>query len=375
MNDSSHPSHPSHHGAHRIYWVGAILVAIVLLAVGIVYVRRRISEKRQIAARQHAVSLGPPVLVAKVLAGGGARHLTLPGEARPFVSTTVYAKLAGYLRKIYTDKGLRVKKDQVLAVVESPETDQTVRAAETDLRLREQVAARTDTLAKAGVLSRQDREIADAQRLSSQAALRQTRSIQRYEILRAPFSGLVTARYVDPGALIPAATGSTQAAQPVVDLADTDRLRVWIYLGQDTAPYVQVGDEVTLWTDDQPARRMAARVSLVSGQLEPRTRTMLTEIWFDNRTARILPGTFVHVELDIKESPIPTVPNAAIIVRAGHLRAAVVEGHRIHLIPIEVGSSDGNRTQVVQGVKPGELVAVDLPAELGDGAAIQPSAQ
>jgi multidrug efflux system membrane fusion protein len=159
----------------------------------------------------------------------------------------------------------------------------------------------------------------------------------------------------------------------VVDLAHTDKLRVWIYLGQDTAPYVNVGDSVTLWTDDQPKRRMTARVSLASGQLEPRTRTMLTEIWFDNRTAHILPGTFVHVELDINESPIPTVPNAAIIVRAGHLRAAVVEGNRIHLVPIEVGNSDGNRTQVTHGLNPGELVAVDLPAELGDGAVIQPS--
>ncbi|HZS38124.1 MAG TPA: efflux RND transporter periplasmic adaptor subunit, partial [Polyangia bacterium] len=67
--------------------------------------------------------------------------------------------------------------------------------------------------------------------------------------------------------------------------------------------------------------------------------------------------------------------NAAIIVRAGHLRAAVVEHNKIHLVPIEVGASDGNRTQVTQGLQPGELVANDLPAELGDGAVIQPLIQ
>ena len=130
-----------------------------------------------------------------------------------------------------------------------------------------------------------------------------------------------------------------------------------------------------VWTDDQPARRLEAKVSLASGQLEPRTRTMLTEIWFDNREAGILPGTFVHVELDVSERPIPTVPNAAIIVRAGRLRAAVVSGNKIKLVPIEVGSSDGNRTQVTRGLTPGELVANDLPAELGDGAVIQPMLQ
>src|SRR5581483_3859064 len=216
-------------------------------------------------------------------------------------------------------------------------SDQDVRAAETDLVLRRQVAARANTLAQVGVLSRQDRELADAQLRTSMAALRRTRDIQRYQVIRAPFSGLVTARYADPGALIPAATGSTQAAQPIVDLADASKLRITVYLGQDAAPSIHVGDPAILWTDDQPSRRLQARISLASGQLEPRTRTMLTEIWFDNREAAILPGTFVHVELEIAEPPIPTVPNAAIIVRAGHLRAAVVEHNKIHLVPIEVG--------------------------------------
>jgi membrane fusion protein (multidrug efflux system) len=352
--------------------VGTCLVIIAVVAVGLVYLHRKSVEMSTIAARKHAVSLGPTVLVKKVLPGGGARHLTLPGEARPFLSTTVYAKLPGYLRDIRIDKGQRVKKDEVLAIVWSPESDQDVRAAETDLNLRRQLAARAESLAKEGVMSRQDREVADAQMRTSMAALRRTRDIQGYQVIRAPFAGLVTARYADPGALIPAATGSTQAAQPIVDLADTSKLRITVYLGQDAAPAVRVGDKAVIWTDDQPGRRLPAQISLASGQLEPRTRTMLTELWFDNRTVGILPGTFVHVDLDIAEPPIPTVPNAAIIVRAGRLRAAVVEGNKIHLVPIQVGSSDGNRTQVTQGLQPGQLVANDLPAEVVDGAVIQP---
>src|SRR5437868_5990952 len=145
-------------------------------------------------------------------------------------------------------------------------------------------------------MSRQDREVADAQLGASVAALQKTRDIQRYQVIRAPFSGLVTARYADPGALIPAATGSTQAAQPIVDLADAGRLRIAVYLGQDAAPSIHVGDKAVVWTDDQPNRRLPARVSLASGQLEPRTRTMLSEVWLDNHDAAILPGTFVHVE-------------------------------------------------------------------------------
>jgi membrane fusion protein, multidrug efflux system len=356
----------------RIRIIGICLVVVAVGAVVLLYRNRRSTEAEAIAARKHAVSLGPTVLVKKVLAGGGSRHVTLPGEARPFLSTTVYAKIPGFLKDIRTDKGKRVNKGDVLAVVWSPESDQDVRAAETDLDLRKQLATRAESLAQVGVMSRQDREVADAQLRTSMAALRRTRDIQRYQVITAPFSGLVTARYADPGALIPAATGSTQAAQPIVDLADTDTLRITVYLGQDAAPSIHVGDKASIWTDSEPSRRLPAKISLASGQLEPRTRTMLTEIWFDNRTVGILPGTFVHVELDVTERPIPTVPNAAIIVRAGHLRAAVVEGHKIHLVPIEVGASDGNRTQVTSGLEPGELVANDLPAELGDGAVIQP---
>jgi RND family efflux transporter MFP subunit len=355
-----------------IYIVGIALVVVALATVALLRWHRASVEKRTIAARTHAVALGPTVLVKRVLPGGGARHLSLPGEARPFLSTTVYAKLPGYLKEIHTDKGKRVNRDEVLAVVWSPESDQDVRAAETDLDLRRQLAARADSLAQAGVMSRQDREVADAQLRTSMSTLQRTRDIQRYQVIRAPFAGLVTARYADPGALIPAATGSTQAAQPIVDLAETSTLRITVYLGQDAAPSIHVGDRALIWTNDQPTRKLPAKISLASGQLEPRTRTMLTELWFDNRRVGILPGTFVHVDLDITEPPIPTVPNAAIIVRAGHLQAAVVDGNQIHIDPIQVGASDGNRTQVTQGLKPGELVANDLPAELGEGAVIQP---
>jgi membrane fusion protein (multidrug efflux system) len=358
-----------------IHMVGICLVIVAVGVVTLFSAHRGFVEREAIAARRRVVALGPTVLVKKVLPGGGSRHLDLPGEARPFLSTTIYAKVPGYLREIRTDKGRRVKKGDLLAVVDSPESDQDVRVAETDLMLRRQMASRADALAQAGVMSRQDREVADAQLYTSMSALQRTRDIQRYQQIPAPFSGLVTARYADPGALIPAATGSTQAAQPIVDLADTSRLRITVYLGQDAAPSIRVGDKAVIWTDDQPSRRLSARVSLASGQLEPRTRTMLTEIWFDNSEVGLLPGTFVHVELDITEPPIPTVPNAAIIVRAGHIRAAVVHGNRIHFVPIEVGSSDGNRTQVTKGLNPGDLVANDLPAELGDGAVIQPLLQ
>ncbi|HZS38255.1 MAG TPA: hypothetical protein VFF06_15565, partial [Polyangia bacterium] len=114
-----------------IFIAGIGLVVIAACAVLLLYLHRRSVERAAIAERKRVVALGPTVLVKKVLPGAGTRHLTLPGEARAFVSTTLYAKLPGYLHDIRTDKGLRVKKNDVLAVVWSPESDQDVRAAET----------------------------------------------------------------------------------------------------------------------------------------------------------------------------------------------------------------------------------------------------
>ncbi|NBD11073.1 MULTISPECIES: efflux RND transporter periplasmic adaptor subunit [Corallococcus] len=352
--------------------VGAVFVLVAVAAVAVLYLHRRASERAGADQRQRAANLGPTVLVTKVEKGGASRRLTLPGEARPFLSTTLYAKIPGYLREINTDKGLSVKKGDVLAILWSPETEQDVRAAETDFNLRRQLAARAEELARVGVMSRQDHEVADAQLRTSMETLRRTRELHSYQVIEAPFSGLVTARYADPGALIPAATGSTQAAQPIVDLADTSTLRITVYLGQDAATSIRVGDPAVVWTDDQPNRRLQASVSRISGQLEPRTRTMLSEIWLDNRNVGILPGTFVHVEVNVTTPPFPTVPDAAVIVRSGQVRAAVVENNKIRLVPISIGTSDGTRIQVKEGLKPGELVASDLPAELDDGAVIQP---
>jgi RND family efflux transporter MFP subunit len=355
-----------------VHLAGIAILSIAFLCVLFFHVRRSVAESRDHAARVQNVALGPVVLVKKVLPGTGVRHLSFPGEARPFLSTTLYAKLPGYLREIRTDKGQRVKQGEILAIVSSPETQQDVTAAETDLALRRRLASRADALSQTGVMSRQDREVADAQMRSSQSALRRTRAIQGYQVIQAPFSGTVTARYADPGALISAATGSTQAAQPIVDIAQTDKLRITIYVGQDSAASMNVGDNVTISTGDHPGRKLPAHISLTSGELEPKTRTMLVEIWFDNTDARILPGAFVHVDLDVREPSIPTVPNAAIIIRAGHVLAGVVDGTKVHLVPVAVGASDGNRTQVISGLAPGQLVANDFPAELPDGATIQP---
>ncbi len=139
---------------------------------------------------------------------------------------------------------------------------------------------------------------------------------------------MVTQRYVDVGALLPAATGSTQSAQPVVDVADLSRVRIWSYLGQDDAAQVQPGDKVKVTFDPRPGEVRLATVARIAESLDLRTRTMLTELVLDNSDGALYPGEFVHLVLALQGQPRPTIPSEALIVRGGKLFVATIEGGR-----------------------------------------------
>ncbi len=107
----------------------------------------------------------------------------------------------------------------------------------------------------------------------------------------------MTARYVDPGALVPAATGSTQSALPLVDIADLRRLRITIFVQQDAAPFLHVGDPVTITVDQRPDLMIDAPVTRFAHALDTRSRIMLCEVWLDN-THHLYPGTVRARDVD-----------------------------------------------------------------------------
>src|SRR5262249_58057781 len=123
-----------------------------------------------------------------------------------------------------------------------------------------------------------DLDRADADVHSAQSEVDRLRAIRGYDTIRAPFAGVVTQRYADPGALLPAATGATQSALPLVDIADMSRVRVTIYLGQLEAPLVKEGDPAAIVKDADPAHPIAATVTRLPRALDPRTRTMTVAI-------------------------------------------------------------------------------------------------
>jgi membrane fusion protein (multidrug efflux system) len=347
-----------------------IALFVAALAAGLLYWRhhhRIVAEGR---SRQKEVDRGPRIFVAAVLLSPGARELTLPADVRGFFQSTVYAKTSGYVKSIAVDKGDVVHKGQLLGVLESPEVDQQVAGAEADLLIKRRTFERYQKLVSKDFVSAQDFETARAQFQVAQATLRQMHALQNYETLRAPFDGTVTARYADPGALVPAATGSTQSALPLVDVADLRRLRIIVFVQQDAAPYLHVGDAATIAVDQRPDLKISAQITRFAKALDPRSRMMLCEIWVDNEH-HLYPGTFVHVTLHLAAPTLPVVPSSALMIRDGRPALAVIRDSRVRFVTIRPGLDDGRMAQILEGIKAGERVALNLPAELAEGALVR----
>jgi RND family efflux transporter MFP subunit len=363
--------------AHPGTLVAMILLLLLVCGIGVLLLRHRRfqREEHQRNVQVSRVEKGPKVFVAPVLPTPPIRDLTLPSEVRAYNQSTLYAKTAGFLNEIRVDKGSVVKAGQVLARVSSPETDRLVANARATYLNKARFYKRQQELVRKHYISDQDLENALYAMDEAKALLDQQLALQAYQIIRAPFDGTITGRYVDPGALIPTAADSTTGSQPVVDIADLGRLRIALFVSQDVAPFVDTNTEATIVQDERPELKIEAKVTLVSGALDPRSRTMLCEVWLDNKKYGLQPGTFVHVTLHVHVPPLPTIPSDGIFVRSGATMAAVVQDNKVSFRKVQTGIDDGTHVQVKTGLQPGQVVALSVPADLAEGGAIQPVPQ
>ncbi|HVI75612.1 MAG TPA: efflux RND transporter periplasmic adaptor subunit [Anaeromyxobacteraceae bacterium] len=345
-----------------------VVAAVALISLGgaaLMALGRSRAEGRERRARAEAADRGPKVTVVRVEEPPGVRTVVLPGDVRAFWQTTLYAKVNGYVQDLAVDRGAQVRTGQVLARIASPETDHQVAQARSTLRVRQQFAARVHALAPTHAVSAEDVDRADADLAVASAELRRLQALQEYEILRAPFDGVVTARYVDPGALL------AGPGQPVLEVSSPGRVRVLVNVGQDVAPFVQLGDEARVRMDQLPGVEVRAEVRRTSGALDMRSRSMLVEAWPVEAAPALLPGSFVHVALRVRVPPLPAVPAEALVQRGARLQVATVRDGRLRFVDVEPGTNDGRVVQIRSGVTAGEVVALSPPSDLGEGAPIQ----
>jgi len=362
-------SEPAASSRFRI--AGIALTVAVVAAVAILKTAQQRSLAAETARRKAAVEAGPWVRTVVAGAGDHGSALTFQGESNPIAATTLYAKIGGFLKEMRVDKGSRVRKGDLLAVVESPETQRQTQALKSAYENLQRTAQRVAELGRQGIANTQDVDNAAA---AAQVAREQWASqaeIENYQKVLAPFDGVVSARFVDLGAFIQNATTSL-SSQPILSLADTTRLRVDFYLDQATAARVKAGQEVEVSPAERPDLARTGRIDRLAGILDARTRTMLAEAELDNRDGRFLGGGYVKVSLRIPDGGSRIeIPAEALLMRGERPFAAAVEAGRVHLVPLVLGEDAGNRVRVLQGLRAGTRVILNPNPGLRDGDPVQ----
>jgi len=360
-----------HRGRAVLYVTGVVLVVIAVVFVWVLHHRRVTADEEAHAQLQKRQQAGPQVVVTRAQAAPPQRTIVLPGDVRPWRVATVYARVSGYLADLRVDRGDKVERDQILGGVTTPETQRQLAPLLDNLATRRVIADRLRPLVPKGVVSQQDLDRADADVQAAKSEVDRLRALMTETTIRAPFAGIVTRRYVDIGALMPAPTGSTQSAQPLVDVADLSRVRIVVYVGQRDALGINVGDPVEIKRDDDPTHPIQAHVTRIPQELDLRTRTMWVETELDNRKGTFYAGVFVTVTLKVPAPRGVEIPSEAIALTAGKPAVAIVRDGRVHFTPIEVADDDGKTARVTKGVAAGDLIAARLSDELTDNGPVR----
>jgi len=356
------------------YILGLALLIAVAGAVWHFMKGKQALQSEEAKARATALAEGPKVAVVPAWQGPAVRKLTLVGEALPDKQATLYSKVSGYLSRIAVDVGDRVKAGQFIAEIQSPEIDQQINTLKAGIENKRKILERTKDLAEQGFFSRQSLDNAQTEVNVSQSQLNELRTVSRFRVLNAPFDGVITRRFADPGALVQNAATNQTSALPIVTIADTRKLKVSIYVEQAEAPNVKPGLEAEIVDAADATRRVKGRISRTSGELDPRTRTLLAEVDFDNTAGTFVAGSFVNVVLQIPATSYVEVPASALVSRDKKSFVALVQpDSHVKLQPIEVAGTDGKVLRIGKGVAVDDKVALNLPASVADGAKISPT--
>jgi membrane fusion protein, multidrug efflux system len=327
------------------------------------------SQTRQLEDEQEK---GPLVLVTHATMAPSKRVLEVPCSTVGYDQTPVYAKLPGYMKTIYVDKGDRVKTGQLLAILESPETDKQVADAWANYWLQKVTDDRNQRLVRAEVIPQQDADNTHSAMLQSYATWLQLKATQSYEVIRSPFEGIVTARYADPGTLIPeatAATGTTTAQpSPLLLLATFKPLRVYAQVPQSIALFIRDGDNAVVTFTELPKRQFAGSVNRHAKMVSNDTRTMLVEVDLPNDDLALYPGMYGKISFNV-EAPegVPMAPDDALVFEHGKTYVPVVRGGHLHLAEVVLGYDDGMNVEITSGLSSDDLVAINLGQAVQDG--------
>jgi RND family efflux transporter MFP subunit len=362
-------------GASALLGVGVVLLVAAGLA-GYGLISRKHADT---VLAERTSALAPPAVIAAVpKQGTPVDSFVLPGNVTAYTDSPIYARTSGYLTRWYFDIGGRVKKGALLAEIATPELDQQLEQAESDLKTAEAnaniahiQAQRYTGLVESDAVSKQDTDTFVNQAAataaavkSAQANVQRLKELQSFEKVYAPFDGVVTARTIDTGQLIDAGAG-----KELFHLQAIQTLRVYANVPQVYAGNIKRGSKIELTFAEHPQSTFQGTLVRTADAIDPVSRTLLVELDVDNRRGELLPGSLAQVHFKTPvTSPTFIVPAAALIFRREGLRlGTVVDGNTAHLVPVVIGEDDGANVQIVSGLSAGDKVIQDPPDSLIEG--------
>jgi RND family efflux transporter MFP subunit len=366
----------------------AVIVLAIVAAVVIGGIVPRLRAKEALKKETYDLAV-PTVNVARPRQGAPQMEIVLPGNMQAFTDSPVYARTNGYLKKWYVDIGGRVKAGQLLAEIETPEVDQQLQQARSQLNTakanynlaqitskRYQELKGTDSVAQQDVDNAFGSERANAATVSAaEYQVRYLEQLESFKNIYAPFDGIITVRNTDVGHLINSGAGTTAAE--LFHIAAIHTLRVYINVPQQFSPAAKTGLPATLTLQQFPGRQFKGQLVRTANAIDLATRTLLVEVDVDNPTGELLPGAFAEVHLAVPSgAPTFILPVSALIFRAQGLQVGVVrDGNHAQLANIILGRDFGSEVEVVSGLQADDQVIINPPDSLISGEEVRVAQQ
>jgi RND family efflux transporter MFP subunit len=365
-------------------WLGlaiAVIVVAGLLGSGI---WSRVKARNTLNAQTDQAAV-TAVSVVSPKATAPADELVLPGNVQPFITSPVYSRTNGYLKKWYFDIGAHVKQGQLLALIETPEVDQQLEqarsnllTAQANLELASITKTRYQGLLKSNAVSQQDVDNAvgtfnanNAIVEADKAAVAQYSALVSFEKVYAPFDGVITARNTDIGDLINSGSGGGVKTD-LFHIAQPGMLRVYVNVPEEYSQGIKTGMTANLILAEFPGRKFQGKLVRTAEAINMTTRTLLIEVDVANPAGTLLTGSYAEVHLAVPtQASTFLLPVNTLLFRSEGLRVGVVKDGKVVLTPLTPGHDFGNEIEIVSGLKANDQVIINPPDSIVSGQAVQ----
>jgi len=385
VGEHTHPlNHVVTQKRSRRAWLILTLAVIAVAAILVSGIWSRVKAGATLRAETVQAAI-PAVSVVSPKQTAPADEIILPGNVQPFITSPIYARTNGYLKKWYFDIGAHVKKGQLLAVIETPEVDQQLEqarsnllTAQANLELASITKTRYQGLLKSNAVAQQDVDNAvgtyNANKAiveADKATVEQYSALVSFEKIYAPFDGVITARNTDIGDLINSGS-SSNVKTDLFHISQPGKLRVYVNVPEEYTRGIKVGMTADLSLAEFPDRKFQGKLVRTADDINLTTRTLLVEIDVDNPTGTLLTGSYAEVHLAVAtQASTFLLPVNTLLFRTEGLRVGVVKDGKVALTAVTPGHDFGNQIEIVSGLKPGDQVIINPPDSIVSGQQVQ----